>query len=67
MLEHHNIMAACGVDIRVRNLQHDARVTAYASYGFDADMLDLYPTICVGGTIYIIPEEMRLDLIALNK
>ena len=67
MLEHHNIMAACGVDIKMRNLQHDARITAYASYGFDADMLDLYPTICVGGTIYIIPEEMRLDLIALNK
>ena len=67
MLEHHNIMAACGVDIKFRNLQHDARITAYASYGFDADMLDLYPTICVGGTIYIIPEEMRLDLIALNK
>ena len=67
MLEHHNIMAACGVDIKFRNIQHDARITAYASYGFDADMLDLYPTICVGGTIYIIPEEMRLDLIALNK
>jgi len=67
MLEHHNIMAACGVDIKYRNLQHDARISAYASYGFDADMLDLYPAICVGGTIYIIPEEMRLDLIALNQ
>ena len=67
MLEHHNIMAACGVDIKFRNLQHDARISAYASFGFDADMLDLYPAICVGGTIYIIPEEMRLDLIALNK
>ena len=67
MLEHHNIMAACTVDIKFRGLTHDARVTAYASYGFDADMLDLYPTICVGGTIYIIPEEMRLDLISLNK
>ena len=67
MLEHHNIMAACGVDIKFRNLQHDARVSAYASYGFDADMLDLYPAICVGGTIFIIPEEMRLDLVALNN
>ena len=66
MLEHHNIMAACGVDIKFRNLQHDARISAYASFGFDADMLDLYPAICVGGTIYIIPEEMRLDLIGLN-
>lgn len=67
MLEHHNIMAACKVDIDFRGLKHDARISAYASYGFDADMLDLYPAICVGGTIYIIPEEMRLDLIALNK
>ena len=67
MLEHHNIMAACSVDTKFRNLRHDAHVSAYASYGFDADMFDLYPTICVGGTIYIIPEEMRLDLIALNR
>ncbi len=67
MLEHQNIMSVCNVDINFRNLQHDARVSAYASYGFDADMLDLYPTIVVGGTIYIIPEEMRLDLIGLNK
>ncbi len=67
MLEHSNIMAVCGIDTKFRNLQHDARVSAYASYGFDADMLDLYPTIYVGGTIYIIPEDMRLDLIALNK
>ena len=67
MLEHHNIMAICGVDVHKRNLKHDARVTAYASYGFDADMLDLYPTIYVGGTIYIIPEEMRLDLVSLGK
>ena len=42
------------------------KVTAYASYGFDANMYDMYPALTCGATVYIIPEELRLDLIALN-
>ena len=41
-------------------------VAAYASYGFDACMMDLYPALTCGASVYIIPEELRLDLIALN-
>ncbi len=43
------------------------KVTAYASYGFDANMYDMYPALTCGATVYIIPEELRLDLIALNE
>ncbi|MBQ4042037.1 MAG: AMP-binding protein, partial [Prevotella sp.] len=42
-------------------------VAAYASYGFDACMMDLYPALTCGASVYIIPEELRLDLIALNE
>ncbi|MBO6033357.1 MAG: amino acid adenylation domain-containing protein [Prevotella sp.] len=42
------------------------KVTAYASYGFDANMYDMYPALTCGATVYIIPEELRLDLMALN-
>lgn len=38
------------------------RIPAYASFGFDANMMDTYPTLISGATLHIIPEEMRLDL-----
>ena len=51
---------------RYFNLKAGDKVTAYASYGFDANMYDMYPALTCGATVYIIPEELRLDLIALN-
>ena len=51
---------------RYFDLKASDKVTAYASYGFDANMYDMYPALTCGATVYIIPEEMRLDLIALN-
>ena len=48
------------------DLQETDKVTAYASYGFDACMYDMYPALTKGASVYIIPEELRLDLVALN-
>ncbi|MBQ7153882.1 MAG: SDR family oxidoreductase, partial [Clostridia bacterium] len=31
------------------------------------DMMDLYPALTAGAAVYIIPEDMRLDLSALDK
>lgn len=42
------------------------RWIAYASYGFDANMFDMYGCVTGGGTLYIIDEEMRLDLKRMN-
>ena len=67
MLEHKNIYAFCRYYITRFEFDHNARTTAYASYGFDASMWDTYPTLMSGATLYIIPEEMRLDLIKLGE
>ncbi|MBQ7064979.1 MAG: amino acid adenylation domain-containing protein [Firmicutes bacterium] len=67
MLEHHNLMAFCQYYIKMVGMNSESRVSSYASYGFDANMLDLYPTMMAGGTIYVIPEEMRLDLTILGQ
>ena len=42
-------------------------VGAYASFGFDANMFDTYPALTSGAALCIIPEEMRLDLEAMNQ
>ena len=66
MLEHRNLVVFCDWYRRYYDLQPGDHVAAYASYGFDACMMDMYPALTTGATVYIIPEEIRLDLIALN-
>ena len=65
-LTHANLVAFCHWFEGYYNLDHDCAVAAYASYGFDACMMDLYPTLTSGAVLHIVPEHLRLDLIALN-
>ena len=66
-LVHRNLVSFCEWYRRRFNLTPDCKVSAYASYGFDASMMETYPCLTTGATLYIIPEEMRLDMIALNE
>lgn len=66
MLEHRNLVCFCHWYNRYYDLDENARVTAYASFGFDANMMDTYPVLTVGGTLHIIADEIRLDLLRLN-
>ena len=66
MLEHRNLVVFCDWYRRYYDLQPGDHVAAYASYGFDACMMDMYPALTCGATVHIIAEEIRLDLIALN-
>ena len=65
-LTHGNLVTFCHWYQRFYGLLPEHRVAAYASYGFDACMMDLYPALTCGATVHIIPEEIRLDLMALN-
>ena len=66
-LVHRNLVAFCEWYHHRFNLTSGCKVTAYASYGFDANMMETYPALTCGATVYIIPEELRLDMIALNE
>ena len=65
-LEHRNTVAFCHMHKHALHIEADSRIGAYASFGFDASLLELWPPLIFGATVYIIPEEIRLDLIALN-
>ncbi|MGN1126336.1 MAG: AMP-binding protein, partial [Ruminococcus sp.] len=67
MLEHRNIVSFCNWFRNYYNLTPQSRVAAYASYGFDANMMDMYPALTTGATVYIIDEAIRLDLVAIDK
>lgn len=65
-LEHHNISAFVQWQRRDLNVKDGDAFFAYASFGFDANMYDLYGALTNGNTLYVIPEDMRLDLPRLN-
>ena len=65
-LTHGNLVCFCHWYQRYYKLTTDSHVAAYASYGFDACMMDMYPALTCGACVYIIPEELRLDLVGLN-
>ncbi len=66
MLEHRNLLNFCRVFQKMYSITENDRSVAYASFGFDASMMDFYPYLTKGASVYIIPEEMRLDIIELD-
>ena len=65
-LEHGNLVCFCHWCHRYYDLKPEDKVSAYASYGFDACMMDMYSALTCGAAVYIIGEDIRLNLPALN-
>lgn len=67
MLEHRNLVNLCDWYRTHYSLTPDSVVAAYASFGFDACMMDLWPALTTGAAVCIVPEELRLNLPELNR
>ena len=67
VLQHANLVCFCHWYHRAFHLTADSCVGAYASYGFDANMMDMYSAITIGATCVIVGEEIRLDLPVLSE
>ncbi|MBQ1818728.1 MAG: AMP-binding protein, partial [Bacteroidales bacterium] len=65
-VEHRNVMAFCHMHQACHHITSQSKIAAYASYGFDASIEEIYGPLTIGAQLYIIPEEIRLDLMALN-
>ncbi len=66
-IHHDNMTHFCAWYRRYYGLENTDRMAAYASFGFDACLMDLYPALTTGAMIHIIPEEMRLDVEAIDR
>lgn len=66
-LEHYGIVNFCYWYVHEFGLTMSDRVAGYANFGFDAHMIDLYPSILAGSTVYIFDEAMRMDMTAMNS
>ena len=65
-LTHGNLVCYCNWYWKYYGMKPEHNVAEYASYGFDVHQEGIYPPLTCGATVHIIPEEIRLDLVALN-
>ena len=66
MLNHRNVSLFAQHHAWRTGITAQSKLTAYSSFGFDAFVGDLYGALVAGATLYLIPEEIRLDLKALH-
>jgi len=62
MIEHHSLTNLILWHNRYYDGKATDRSTKYAGFGFDASVHEMYPPLAAGGTVYIIPEDLRMDL-----
>ena len=66
MLEHRNLVNYCLSYLEKFGITEEDRFAAYNAFGFDVAMSDLYPALTAGASVYVVPEETRLDLPGLH-
>ena len=52
---------------QLTELNSQSRTSSYASFSFDAHVLEIYPPLCSGATLYFIPQEIRLNFPKLSR
>ncbi len=67
MLEHGNILSFCKWYKHYYEADETCRMAEHASFVFDVSMMELFMPLAAGAAVYIIPEEIRTDLDALNR
>ena len=67
ILEHGNLVNFCKWYQGFYGLTVGTVHSAYASYGFDANMMDMYPALTCGGCVCVVPEDIRLNFPALGQ
>ena len=66
VFRHSNVMVTARWVKRFYGIDESSRVSAYASYGFDAHVFDIYPALISGAQLHVITDEIRLDFNALR-
>ncbi|MCQ2790217.1 MAG: amino acid adenylation domain-containing protein, partial [bacterium] len=66
-LLHRNLTNYIGYYKDFGKFSENTKCFAYASFGFDAHMSDVYATFISGGTVFVASDEMKLNIVDLHK
>ncbi|MBE6052208.1 MAG: amino acid adenylation domain-containing protein [Clostridium sp.] len=67
MIEHRNLINLCKWHVDRFGITEKDNSAQYASMGFDACVWEIWPYIISGSTIYIVPNELKIDILSLNN
>ncbi|KAF9279474.1 hypothetical protein BGZ68_007892, partial [Mortierella alpina] len=65
MMEHQGIVSHIISQQQNLQTQPSSRMTQFFSVGFDGSVLEIFSTLCFGGSLYILPDDVRKDFGAL--
>ena len=66
-IEQHSLLNLCYWHIAYHQVTHKDNSTKYAGLGFDASIWEIFPYLIAGSSIYLIPDDIRLDMKRLNQ
>jgi len=61
MIEHRGAVNFVLSEQKLRSINASSRVLQFATINFDAAVAEIYPPLLCGGSLYILPEELRKD------
>ncbi|WP_108650659.1 non-ribosomal peptide synthetase [Dongshaea marina] len=62
MIEHGTLTNLCFWFSHTNDLSPSSATTKYAGFGFDASVVEIFPSLISGCCLHLIPKEMRLNL-----
>ncbi|MCU0287974.1 MAG: condensation domain-containing protein, partial [Acidobacteria bacterium] len=66
MVEHDSLINFCYWHNIFYHINSFDRATRYAGFSFDAAVSEFFPFLLAGSSIYMVPEEIKLDMEKLN-
>ena len=67
MIPHRALTNLIHFIVRRWRLDARSRISCHSSLAFDASVEDLYPVLTVGGTVYLMPQTVRLDVRKIHQ
>lgn len=67
MIEHKSAAAMCNWVKDLYNLTPGNNTFCYASFSFDASVIDIFPSLYSGCTLHVLNDELRFDMGKLSK
>jgi amino acid adenylation domain-containing protein len=67
MADHRSLVNLCSWHNRYYRITGEDRATQYAGFGFDASVWEVFPYLVKGASIYLMDDEIKLDIYELNS
>jgi amino acid adenylation domain-containing protein/thioester reductase-like protein/non-ribosomal peptide synthase protein (TIGR01720 family) len=67
MVEHCSLVNLCFWHNKYYSVTSKDHATKFAGFGFDASVWEVFPYLVIGAALYIVPEEIKLDIQKLNR